>query len=106
MMFDQVTAPLIGRDAIARRGQDEIVFVVLIGPQGAAFGAEGARAAGYGRGPFRYGELRSASMATSIYAHRVCSPWIAGVTQAAMSALRLGFRCGSNQSQVRRSQRL
>jgi len=69
MMFDQITAPLVGRDAVARRRQDEIVFVVLIGPQCAALGTEGAGAAGYRFGPLRDGELGGSAVATSLDCH-------------------------------------
>ena len=68
-MFDQITAPLVGRDAVARRRQDEIVFVVLIGPQCAALGTEGAGAAGYRFGPLRDGELGGSAVATSLDCH-------------------------------------
>jgi hypothetical protein len=86
MMFNLIAAPLGSRNMIARRGQDEIVFVVLIGPQGAAFGAEGAGGAVYSRRSFRYSELRGAAMATSTYGHRVCSPLERRGNAGAMSA--------------------
>jgi hypothetical protein len=34
-----IAAPLVGRDPIACRGEENIVFVILIGPQDAALGA-------------------------------------------------------------------
>ena len=80
MMFDQITAPLVGRDPVARRDEDEIVFVVLIGPQGAALGAEQAGAAGYRLGPLRHGELGGAAVATSLRGHLARPPDLTGET--------------------------
>jgi DDE domain len=72
VMFDLIAAPLVGRDPIARRDEDEIVFVVLISPKYAALGAEGTGAAGYRLGPLRHGELGGAAVATSLDCHRPC----------------------------------
>ena len=61
MMFNQITSPLVGGDAIARSGEDKIVLIILVGPQGAALGAEGAGAASDRLRPLRHGELSGAS---------------------------------------------
>jgi hypothetical protein len=71
-MFDMIAAPLVGRDPIAGGGEDEIVLLILIGPEYAALGSEGTGAAGYRVGPLRHGELGGTAVATSLDCHRLC----------------------------------
>src|SRR3984957_20664203 len=73
-MFDPVVAPLVGRNAIARRGQYEILLLTLVGPERAALGTEGAGATGDRLRPRRDGELGGAAVAASLYGHRPCLP--------------------------------
>ena len=57
---------------IALGSQDEIVLLILIGPQCATLGAEGAGAASHRLGLLRHGELGGAAVAASPNCHLYC----------------------------------
>jgi hypothetical protein len=71
-MFNLMAAPLVGRDAISRRGQHEIILLILVGPERTALGAKGACAASHRLRQFRHGELGGTAVAASLYGHRPC----------------------------------